>query len=124
MPDEFDKRSGNARRLTDWFPSIDVAGTLAVLYTVGYLVMVGLLYFVEIPPPNKEPLLQLFGLMSAIQMALIAFYFGSSKNAEVTQERVAQSKERTDAAMRDIVTAAVPPSVKDPMYSAPAKDKE
>lgn len=112
MTPEQDQRSGDDRRVTGFLATFEVAGALAILYTGGYLIMVGLLYFVEIPAGNKEPLLQLFGLMSAIQMALIAFYFGSSKNAENTQQLIAQSKERTDNTMREIVKEAVPPAEK------------
>jgi hypothetical protein len=81
---------------------LDVAGVLAVLYTTGYLGMVGMLFFIEIPLTNKEPLLQLFGLMSAIQMALIAFYFGSSKSGEASQRAIEQSKGRSDAVVQAI----------------------
>lgn len=80
----------------------DIAGVLAILYTIGYLVMVGMLYFITIPEANKEPLLQLFGLMSAIQMALIAFYFGSSRNAEATQRAIEQRQGRAEAVVQKI----------------------
>lgn len=82
---------------------MDIAGVLAILYTVGYLVMVGFLFFIKIPVENKDPMLQLFGLMSAIQMALISFYFGSSKAAEATSRALAQRQGRTDAVMQEIV---------------------
>lgn len=80
----------------------DIAGILAILYTIGYLVMVGFLYFVEIPLSNKDPLLQLFGLMSAIQMALIGFYFGGSKQVEATQRATEQSKARAETVVQEI----------------------
>ena len=80
----------------------DIAGVLAILYTIGYLVMVGLLYFVGIPLANKDPLLQLFGLMSAIQMALIGFYFGGSKQVEATQRAAEQSKARAETVVQEI----------------------
>lgn len=81
---------------------LDIAGFLACLYTLGYLAMVGLLFFVEIPAANKEPLLQLFGLMSAIQMAIIGFFYGSSKNAEATQRAIEQRQGRSEAIVQEI----------------------
>ena len=81
---------------------IDVGGILAIIYTAGYIGMVGGLFFVVIPLPNKEPLLQLFGLMSAIQMALISFFFGSSKTAEVSHRSSELRQGRTDAIVQDI----------------------
>lgn len=89
----------------------DTAGVLATLYTLGYLCMVGLLFFIEIPPANKEPLLTLFGLMSAIQMSLIAFYFGSSKTGEATQRALEQRQGKADAVMQEIAKAAPVPAV-------------
>lgn len=82
---------------------LDVAGILAILYTAGYICMVGLLFFVVVPVENKEPLLQLFGLMSAIQMALIAFYFGSSKSGEMTQRAIEQRQGRAEATIQEMV---------------------
>lgn len=98
---------------------LDIAGMLAILYTLGYLLMVSMLYFVEIPMANKEPLLQLFGLMSAIQMALISFYFGGSKVNETTQETIVASKVKTDAAMLEIAKAAPFPSTEHVVTPAP-----
>ena len=100
---------------------LDVAGGLAMLYTIGYLVMVGLLYFVAIPEANKEPLLQLFGLMSAIQMALISFYFGSSRNAEATSRALEQRQGRAEAVMHEIATKAAPGVISN-AAPIPAKD--
>jgi hypothetical protein len=99
--------SEDRRRITDFIREWYARDILAVLYTIGYLVMVGMLYLIEIPPGNKDPLLQLFGLMSAIQMALVAYYFGSSKNAESSQQLIAESKERTDSVLRDAVVAPI-----------------
>ncbi len=80
----------------------DVGGILATLYTIGFLAMVGLLYFIEIPEKNEKALLQLFGLMSAIQMALISFYYGSSRNAEATQRAIEQRQGRSEAVVQEI----------------------
>lgn len=98
---------------------LDVAGVLACFYTVGYLAMVGLLFFVQIPETNEKPLLQLFGLMSAIQMALIGFFYGSSKNAEATQRDIAQRQGRSEAVVQEIAKT-VPVAAAVAAASAPA----
>lgn len=84
----------------------DIAGALALLYTGVFAVTVLLLLFFPIPEKNKEPLLQLFGLMSAIQMAIVAFYYGSSKSGEATQRAVEQRQGRADAIVQEIAKAA------------------
>ena len=96
------------RRHIPWLITpVDIVGLLAILYTVGYLAMVGALFFIEIPVSNKEPLLQLFGLMSAIQMALIQFYFGSSKGAENSRTALENSKGKVDEVLQSVVKSSV-----------------
>lgn len=99
---------------------LDVAGALASLYTLGYLGMVACLFFIQIPDANREPLLQLFGLMSAIQMALISFYFGSSKSGEATQRAIQQRQGRSEAVIQEIAKA-VPTLPLAPGAAAPSK---
>lgn len=84
---------------------MDVAGALALLYTGVFAATVLLMLFVEIPAKNKEPLLQLFGLMSAIQMAIVAFYYGSSKSGEATQRAIEQRQGRSEAVVQEIAKA-------------------
>lgn len=89
---------------------LDIAGALAGLYTLSYMVMVGLLFFISIPPDNKDLVNTLVGIMSAVQMAIIQFYFGSSKNAEATQRAVAQRQERTETALVQTIAQGAPSS--------------
>lgn len=90
-----ERRSGN---------TLDVGSYLAILYTLGYLTMVGLLFFIEIPAPNRDPVLNLFGLMGAIQMAIIGFYFGSSKSGESAQRAVEQRQLQSDEAAQIVAS--------------------
>src|SRR5688572_8605580 len=99
------------RRITDsqcWDPAF----VLAILYTMLYGTLVILLIFVAVPPTNEKTVDTLFGIMSAIQLAIVGRYFGGSKNAEDAQRLIAQSKERTDSTLREIVTSTVPVSGK------------
>jgi hypothetical protein len=111
--------SEERRRIGDFIHEWYARDILAVLYTIGYLVMVGMLFLIEIPEDNEKPLLQLLGLMSAIQMSLVAYYYGSSKNAESSQQLIAESKERTDSVLRE---AVVPPIKQTRQPTVPAKD--
>lgn len=99
---------------------MDVAGALAILYTGVFAATVLLLLFVEMPAANKEPLLQLFGLMSAIQMAIVAFYYGSSKSGEATQRAIEQRTGRAEAVVQEIAKA-MPAAVPATTPAAPMK---
>lgn len=93
---------GDERRLSG--NTLDIGSYLAILYTLGYLTMVGLLFFIEIPAPNRDPVLNLFGLMGAIQMAVISFYFGSSKSGESAQRAVEKRQLLSDNAAQDVAS--------------------
>lgn len=84
---------------------MDVAGALALVYTFGFIVTVALLLFRDIPAGNKDPLMQVLGLMSAIQMAIVAFYYGSSKSGEATQRAIEQRQGRSEAVVQEIAKA-------------------
>lgn len=73
----------------------DVTGLVAIIYTVGFMTLAGLLYFFEIPTSNKDALLYLFGILSGVELSIVAFYFGSNKNAEAVQRAVVQQQART-----------------------------
>src|SRR5688500_10113397 len=95
------------RRITDsqcWDPAF----VLAILYTMLYGTLVILLIFVAVPPTNEKTVDTLFGIMSAIQLAIVGRYFGGSKNAEDVQRVLAQGRERTDSTLREIIREAVP----------------
>lgn len=72
----------------------DIAGALAILYTLAYMGMVTLLFFITVPTGNQQIVNTLIGIMSMIQGAIIQFFFGSSKAAETTQRAVIQQQAR------------------------------
>lgn len=101
------------RRITDaacW----DAALIMGLVYTAIYGLMVVLLIFVDIPESNQKTVDILAGAMTAIQMAIVGRFFGGSKSADDAQKLIAQSKERTDSAMRAVVEAVTPVTDKKP----------
>lgn len=54
---------------------------LAGLYTIGYFTILVIAIFYEFPVENKEVLNALFGMLSAAQLSIINYYFGSSKGS-------------------------------------------
>ncbi len=87
---------------------IEGAYALAVLYTLGYLLMVGALMFFEIPQNNRELLIGLVGIMSAAQLGIIKHYYDGSKGQETAQIANIARASRTDAAIQDIAKAVTP----------------
>lgn len=86
----------------------DVSGWLAIIYTIGFIGLAVLLYFYEIPASNKDALLYLFGILSGIELTIIAFYFGGNKAAEATQRATEQRQGRAAAVVEEIAKAAAP----------------
>lgn len=101
---------------------MDISGALAALYTIAYMVMVGLLFFVSIPAENKDLINTLVGIMSAVQMAIIGFFFGSSKNAEATQRATEQRSARTESVLQETIRAV--PKVAAAVAGAPLPDMQ
>ncbi|AFG37621.1 hypothetical protein [Spirochaeta africana] len=52
--------------------------TIAVVFSLGFFIMLGFLLFIEIPQGNREVLLTLLGGMAGSVSMIIAFYFGDS----------------------------------------------
>lgn len=94
------------RRVSDT-PWGDTSRILAILYIFGFLGMVAALFFVAIPPGNKDLILTIAGIMSSVQAAIIGYYFGSSKAAELGQKTIAASKERADTTLQELAKAPV-----------------
>ena len=88
----------------------DGAYALAVIYTIGYLAMVGLLMFYEIPSNNRELLIGLVGIMSAAQLGIIKHYYDGSKGAETAQIANIARAARTDEALQQIAKTAPQPA--------------
>ena len=58
----------------------EIRGMLAGLYTFGYFTVIFLLFFIDPPDANIDLIKTLLGLLSAIQIAIIQYYFGSSRD--------------------------------------------
>lgn len=91
------------RRADDKQVRLSIAGVLAILYTIGYFCLTGLLYFVDIPDSNEKPLIFLLGLMSGPQVAIIQWAFGSSQSAEVAQRASEQRQGRSETAVSELI---------------------
>jgi hypothetical protein len=66
---------------------------LAICYTVGYFVLLMFAFFVKFPEANTEILSALLGILSAAQIGIINYYFGSSKgSADKTDSLMAAVK--------------------------------
>ncbi len=90
----------------------DGAYALAILYTIGYLAMVGALMFIEIPASNRELLISLGSIMSAAQLGIIKyFYDGSRSDADSRLANIARAS-KADAVIQEI--AKTPPTTKEP----------
>lgn len=86
--DAEDRASARAREIAtkDWMPKV-----LALLYTVGYFGILGLMWKFTIPPESKDLINTLFGIISAAQMAIITYYFGSSAGSARKSELIDQA---------------------------------
>jgi hypothetical protein len=93
------------RRDTD-IPIGDTARILAIIYTLGYFAMVLIVLWRGIPAENKDVVLQLIGILSIIQTGIVAFYFGGSKAAELSQRAGVVGRAQADAAIQEIAKAA------------------
>ena len=80
----------------------DGAYILAILYTLGYLAMVGLLMFFEIPQNNREVLLTLVGIMSAAQLGIIKFFYDGTQGQVKSQAANIARAARTESALQEI----------------------
>lgn len=99
-----DRRAGD----TPWG---DTARILAVLYIMGFLGMVAALFFFDIPEANEKLVFTLAGSMGTIQTAIIGYYFGSSKAAEMSQRTIADSKSKAESTLQEIAKAPVQAAV-------------
>lgn len=53
-------------------------GVLATLLTLGFFVLIGMLFFIKIPEENKELIIAAYGTLSAGTAMAWGFYFKSS----------------------------------------------
>lgn len=89
------------RRDSD-IPTWDTGRILAILYTVLFGGMVAGLFFVPIPEANQATINQLIGIMSAIQLAVIKFYFDGTKSAETTIKAGIAGRVKADDVLQNI----------------------
>ncbi len=54
---------------------------LASLYSVGYFTLLGFCMFFKFPEENADVVNALLGMLSAAQLSIIQYYFGSSKGS-------------------------------------------
>ena len=87
---------------------VEGAYALALLYTLGYLLMMGALMFVNIPENNRELLLTLAGIMSAAQLGIIKHYYDGSRIAETAQIANIGRARTADAVIQDIAKTGTP----------------
>jgi len=93
------------RRSTDDL-RIEGAYGLAVMFTVGYLALMGGLMFFEIPASNRELLISLVGIMSAAELGIIKYYYDGSKGAQQVQQANIARSMKNDAVVQDLAKTA------------------
>lgn len=94
------------------------AYVLAILYTLGYLSMMGALMVLNIPENNRELLLTLVGIMSAAQLGIIKFYYDGSQGAQAAQVANIARSAKNETALQEIAKVAAtstPPVLNDPV---------
>ncbi|MCR4331685.1 MAG: hypothetical protein NUV34_03120 [Sulfuricaulis sp.] len=92
------------RRATD-HGLADGAYILAILYTIGYLVLIGALMLVDIPSNNRELLISLVSIMSAAQLGIIKYYYDGSKAADKVQTANIARSLKSEAVVQEIAKA-------------------
>jgi hypothetical protein len=60
--------------------------TLAWVYSGGYFVLLGFTMLQPFPPANSDVLNALLGVLSAAELAIVQYYFGSSKGSSEKNE--------------------------------------
>lgn len=110
--------SGPEKRHSIAQQQMNISGIISILYTLGFFVLAGLLYFKEIPPANKDALLYMFGILSGIELSIIAFYFGGSQALDTQHKALMDKSKQSDDVVQAIATqaakasaASIPPTV-------------
>jgi hypothetical protein len=84
----------------------DPAYMLAVLYTIGFLGMSFLVATQNVPSESKDIVQYLMGIMSAVQLSIINYYYGSSKAGSDGQKTSDDRKIKIDDIITDIARKA------------------
>lgn len=61
----------------------EVRSILAVAYTIGYFGIIFLAFFQPFPEKNAEILKTLLVLLGTVQVAIIGYYYGASRDASL-----------------------------------------
>lgn len=72
----------------------DVRLVLASIYTLGYFGILVLTFYKEPPVNNEDSIKLLLGLLSAIQVTIIQYYFGSSRDTAVATQTTATAVDK------------------------------
>lgn len=59
---------------------------LSFLYTLGYFSLLLVAVFYKFPPENQDTLNALLGMLSAAELAIVQYYFGSSRSSSEKNE--------------------------------------
>lgn len=65
-----------------------IPATLAIMLTVGFFTLLGLMAFKDIPTENKDVLNLMVGSLGTAWITMIAFYFGSSRGSQGKDETI------------------------------------
>ncbi len=99
-----DRREGDT-------PLGDTARILAIMYTIGFFIIVLTLMLRGIPAENKDAINLLLGMLGLIQAGIVKFYFDGTKAAETSIKAGIAGRLKADDAIQEIakaVPAALP----------------
>ena len=66
---------------------------LAGMIVLGVFILVGMMYFIDIPEKNVGPLNQLIGALAAGFGVVASFFFGSSLSSQKKDDLIAKRRE-------------------------------
>jgi len=91
--DESDRNSARTReeQVKDWLPSF-----LAILITIGFFGLLGLMCFHEMPTASSDTIKIMVGALGAGWASVVSYYYGSSSGAARAQELLAKTSTTTD----------------------------
>lgn len=99
-----ERRIGGVDETLRWSPG----DMLAVLYTFGYLAMVGAVIYFPIPEDNSQMLNTLVTIMSTIQIGIGKCYYDRNKADIAAQKVAAVELAKSSTTMREIASTAAP----------------
>lgn len=67
-------------KIFELYSKFSFRGLIALLVLLGDFLFIFTFFFKEIPPPNKDAIMLLGGVMIGLSPQVISWYFGSSKD--------------------------------------------